>query len=679
MKKLIYLIVLIVAFGLIVSGCLPVVPPSEQGDLNTLTKNSEPAEVWVDDDFTNSTPGWSVTHFATIQEGVAAVADYGTVYVLAGTYNEHIINQFVPYNESFNLIGDGSSVVTWTAPSEQYPLQLDQQSDVSYEISGFKFVGDGANCIKFAGGGFDDLDVHDNVFENINATGLEFGLFMCRIVASRTDGVSSVRVHDNVFNTEKGICMSNTLSFDIYNNDFNVNVEGIYSAAGCCCVGWTIGDHRIYQNTFDGLSGDAIILDYWNVGFTYLVSAINYNNFESIGGYAVNVTTADRLTENATNNWWGHASGPSGEGGRWNSANTKIIGKGDAVSLNVNWDPRLPQPVDHTPHHPVPTGLLIDTVKVGLVFDIVDVEHLNIYNDSAYQGIEWATADFNIEHIELEPEEAEDREEYLRILASMDCDLVIGAGWLFTDAITTVADEFPDTKFAIIDGFELLPDIPNLVSLLFKEHEGSFLVGMIAGLRAIEDGEDTVGFVGGEDIPLIHKFEAGYKAGVQYVYPECKILSDYAGAFDDPAEGKELALAQYDEGAWVIYHASGATGEGVFEAGKEIKRYVIGVDYNQNYMGYIEPGKSFGLTSMIKHVDVTVYLTIKSVVEGTFTGGIEVFGLDTDVTIGGTLYYGVDYALDEYNEDSVTSVMIDEVEEARDKIISGEIIVPEEI
>jgi len=103
----------------------------------------------------------------------------------------------------------------------------------------------------------------------------------------------------------------------------------------------------------------------------------------------------------------------------------------------------------------------------------------------------------------------------------------------------------------------------------------------------------------------------------------------------------------------------------------------IGVDSNQNYMGYIEPGKSFGLTSMIKHVDVAVYLTIKLVVEGTFTGGIEVFGLDTDVIIGGTLYYGVDYALDEYNEDSVTTEMIDEVEKAREKIRNGEIIVPE--
>jgi len=268
-------------------------------------------------------------------------------------------------------------------------------------------------------------------------------------------------------------------------------------------------------------------------------------------------------------------------------------------------------------------------------------------------------------------EEDEDREIYLRNLAEIGCDLVIGVGFLFTDAITIVADEFPDTSFAIIDGY--IPDKSNVVSLLFKEHEGSFLVGMIAGMRAIEDDKNIVGFIGGMDIPLIHKFDAGYRAGIHYVFPECTILSDYAGdtpeAFADPAKGKELALAQYDNGAWVIYHAAGLTGAGVFEAGKERKRYVIGVDSNQNYMGYIEETEeSFGLTSMVKHVDVTVYLTIKSVVEGTFTGGIEIFGLDRS---------GVDYALDEYNEDSVTPEMIDQVEVARDKIISGEIIVPE--
>jgi basic membrane protein A len=317
------------------------------------------------------------------------------------------------------------------------------------------------------------------------------------------------------------------------------------------------------------------------------------------------------------------------------------------------------------------------SIKVGIVFDIGGLGDKS-FNDSAYRGIEWAETDFNIEHTELEPEEGGDLEVSLRNLAMMDHDLIIGVGFLFTDAISTVADEFPNTKFAIVDGN--IPDKSNVVSLLFKENEGSFLVGMIAGLKAKDDSKDTVGFLGGMDIPVIHKFEAGYIAGVHYVYPECEILSSYVGSFIDPAQGRESALSQYDDGAWVIFHASGRSGEGVFEAGIERKRYVIGVDSNQNYMGYIEEtGENFGLTSMLKQVDLSVYLTIKSVIEGTFVGGTEIFDLNKTATIGGKEYYGVYYALDEYNEDLITSEMIAQVEEARDKIISGEIIVPEEI
>jgi len=322
------------------------------------------------------------------------------------------------------------------------------------------------------------------------------------------------------------------------------------------------------------------------------------------------------------------------------------------------------------------TTPVTSSIKVGIVF--IGGLGDKSFNDSAYRGIEWAETDFNIEHTELEPEEGGDLEASLRNLAMMDHDLVIGVGSSFTDAISTVADEFPNTKFAIVDAN--IADKSNVVSLLFKENEGCFLVGMIAGLKAKDDGKDTVGFVGGMDIPIIHKFEAGYIAGVHYVYPECEILSTYVGSFTDPVQGKELALSQYDDGAWIIFHASGKTGEGVFEAGKERKRYVIGVDSNQNYMGYIEEtGENFGLTSMLKQVDVSVYLTIKSVIEGTFTGGTEIFGLNKTATIGGKEYYGVYYALDEYNEDLITSEMIAQVEEARDKIISGEIIVPEEI
>jgi len=322
-----------------------------------------------------------------------------------------------------------------------------------------------------------------------------------------------------------------------------------------------------------------------------------------------------------------------------------------------------------------------EPLKVGLVFDIGGKGDKS-FNDSASRGLSWAAADFGIKRIELEPGVDADREVNLRNLAMMGYDLIIGVGFLFTDAISTVANEFPNTKFAIVDGF--IPDKPNVSSLNFREQDGSFLVGMIAGLKAKEDGKDTVGFVGGMDIALINRFEAGYIAGVHYVYPECKILSAYAGdtpqAFADPVKGKELALSQYDNGAWVVYHASGLTGAGVFEAAKERKRYVIGVDSNQNYMGYIEETKeSFGLTSMLKQVDVSVYLAIKSVVEGTFKGGVEVFGLDRSVKIGENVYYGVYYALDKYNENLITSEVKAKVEEAKDKIISGEIVVPTEV
>lgn len=326
------------------------------------------------------------------------------------------------------------------------------------------------------------------------------------------------------------------------------------------------------------------------------------------------------------------------------------------------------------------TVFAAEPLLVGLVFDIGGKGDKS-FNDSASRGLAWAAADFNIKRIELEPGVDADREVNLRNLAMIGYDVIIGVGFLFTDAISTVSDEFPDTKFAIVDGF--IPDKPNVMSLLFPEPQGSFLVGMIAGMKAQEDGKDTVGFVGGMDIPLIRGFEAGYIAGVGYVYPECKILSAYAGdtptAFADPVKGKELALSQYDNGAWIIYHASGLTGAGVFEAAKERKKYVIGVDSNQNYMGYIEEtGESFGLTSMLKQVDVSIYLAIKAAVEGTFVGGIEVFGLDRTVTIGDTTYAGVGYAIDKYNEDLVSAEMIVKVEEAKAKIISGEIVVPTE-
>jgi basic membrane protein A len=323
-------------------------------------------------------------------------------------------------------------------------------------------------------------------------------------------------------------------------------------------------------------------------------------------------------------------------------------------------------------------GAWADKLKIGMVFDVGGKGDQS-FNDSAYRGLQWAS-NLNISHVEIEPGADADRETGVRMLASQGFDLVFGVGFLFTDAIKAVADDFPKTKFAIIDGF--IPDKPNVSAMLFTEHEGSFLVGIIAGMKAKALGKNTVGFVGGMDVPLIHKFEAGYKAGVAYANPGCKMLSDYAGttpsAFADPVKGKELALAQIDRGASVIYHASGLTGAGVYEAGKERKTYVIGVDSNQNHLGHVkETGKNYGLTSMLKQVDVAVYLTVRDLTEGKFKAGVRVFGLGDTVEIDGSTYHGVYYALDDYNKDLVTKDMIDKVTEAEKKILSGEIKVPE--
>jgi basic membrane protein A len=317
-------------------------------------------------------------------------------------------------------------------------------------------------------------------------------------------------------------------------------------------------------------------------------------------------------------------------------------------------------------------------LKVGMVFDIGGKGDQS-FNDSAYRGLQWASK-LGVTHVEIEPGADADRETGLRMIASQGFDLVIGVGFLFTDAIKAVADEFPKTKFAIVDGF--IPDKPNVSSLLFKEQEGSFLVGIIAAMRNQADGKNTVGFIGGMDVPLIHKFQAGYEAGVKYAFPECKILVDYAGttpsAFADPVKGKELALAQIDRGAHVIYHASGLTGAGVYEAGKERKTYIIGVDSDQNHLGYVkQTGKNYGLTSMLKQVDVAVYLTIKDLLEGKFKAGVRIFGLGDTVQIDGQTYHGVYYAMDQYNKDLVSPEMIKKVTEAEKKILSDAIKVPE--
>ena len=310
-----------------------------------------------------------------------------------------------------------------------------------------------------------------------------------------------------------------------------------------------------------------------------------------------------------------------------------------------------------------------DAVNVGIVFDVGGRGDKS-FNDGAYNGAERARKELGAEVRFIEPGDGSDREAGLRLLAAEGMDLIIGVGFIFTDDITQLAREYPNTKFADVDysvGVDKqgnpIPPPANLAALKFREEEGSFLVGALA---ALVGGSKKVGFVGGMDFPLIQKFEAGYKAGVKYVCPDCTVLSQYAGvtpeAFRNPGKGKELALSQYQQGVNVIYHASGSTGLGVFEAARQTGKYAIGVDADQ----YDEaPGRI--LTSMVKGVDVAVYETIKRVKERRFQGGVFQFGLAEN---------GVGYVYDAHNRALIPDSVRARVEQIKGDIIAGKITVP---
>ena len=303
-------------------------------------------------------------------------------------------------------------------------------------------------------------------------------------------------------------------------------------------------------------------------------------------------------------------------------------------------------------------------MQVGLVFDVGGRGDKS-FNDAAYAGLEAARKELGIEFTTLETSEGADREAQMRQLAAGPAKLVFGVGFLFTDDIRELAKEFPDKKFACVDYTvnpgDTLP--PNLAALKFKEEEGSYLVGALAALTS-KTGK--VGFVGGMSIPLIKKFEAGYVAGVKAADPRATVIVKYAGntgnAFKDPTKGKELALAEYHAGADVIFHASGSTGLGVFEAARELGKLAIGVDSDQ----YDEaPGHI--LTSMVKRVDTAVLETVRAVQEDRFVGGVHTFGL-ADA--------GVKWVYDDRNKALVPDAVKAQVDSLQAKLIRGEIVAP---
>jgi basic membrane protein A and related proteins len=279
------------------------------------------------------------------------------------------------------------------------------------------------------------------------------------------------------------------------------------------------------------------------------------------------------------------------------------------------------------------------------------------FNESMYNGSEKFKAESGIQYGEFEIANEAQREQAIRNFADQGYSPIIAAGFAQAAALEKVAKEYPELKFAIVD---MVVDLPNVQSIVFNEHEGSYLVGVLAGM-ATKSGK--VGFVGGMDIPLIRKFACGYAQGVKAAKADASIFQNMTGdtgaAWNDPVKGGEITKGQMAQGADVIYAAAGATGLGVLQAAADGGALSIGVDANQNYL---HPGKV--LTSMLKRVDVAVYNVMKSGKDGTFQAGIQALGLKED---------GVGYAMDDNNKSLVTAEMQAAAEKAKADIIAGTI------
>ena len=306
---------------------------------------------------------------------------------------------------------------------------------------------------------------------------------------------------------------------------------------------------------------------------------------------------------------------------------------------------------------------------VGLVYDLGGRGDKS-FNDAAARGLDQAVEELGIEKPEeLEPDEGgENREELMRLLAENGTNLLFAIGFLHGDAVTAAAPDFPDTTFAIVDS---VVEADNVASLVFAEEQGSFLVGAAAALKS-ETG--TIGFIGGVETDLIKKFEAGYAAGARHVKPDIDVQVAYItqppdfGGFNDPARGKEIAAAMYGEGADIVYGAAGGSGGGIFDAAVEAKTgganvWAIGVDSDQ-YELVDADAQGVILTSMLKKVEVAVFDTIERVANGESVGGaVTNYNLEAD---------GVAYSTSGGYIDDI----VDQLEELKAQIISGEIEVP---
>ncbi len=302
--------------------------------------------------------------------------------------------------------------------------------------------------------------------------------------------------------------------------------------------------------------------------------------------------------------------------------------------------------------------------KVGLVLDKGGIDDKS-FNASAYQGALRAKNELGILLREVEVNDDAQVEPFLKQFAQKKFDIILAIGFAQQEALSRAAEAYPETHFAIVDA---VVDLPNVASLMFKEHEGSYLAGALAALTS---KTKTIGFIGGMDIPLIRRFELGFKEGALKVDPQIKVISNFVGSTTDswnnPTKAKELALSQIQQKADIIYHAAGASGLGVFDAVEEQSRsknriiYAIGVDSNQNG---VKPG--FILTSMLKRVDNAIFEIIRRSQMGEFKSGRSDFGL-TDL--------GIDLAMDENNKPLISADVLSQVNSLRSLIIARKISV----
>jgi basic membrane protein A len=318
---------------------------------------------------------------------------------------------------------------------------------------------------------------------------------------------------------------------------------------------------------------------------------------------------------------------------------------------------------------------------VGMVYALGGLGDKS-FNDMAHRGVQDAADQLPVEYQNAEPERAEDFSTLQKQFAQSsdpDFDLVCTIGFAQTSALVENAQQFTDQKFMLVDSVAETDDglLSNVANYVFEEHKGSFQVGHLAGLLTSMDlsegagstnDDKVVGFVGGKEIPLIKKFQAGYEAGVDHADSGVEVRSAYAGDWTDPAKGKEIALSMYDEGADIVYHAAGGTGVGVFQAAQEESRYAIGVDADQSESS--PEHSDVIIASMVKRVDTAVLTSIQNVYDGEFQGGsVNALGLEQD---GVAAVIGQDF------EGTLPSSVTDALESSRQSIIDGDISVPTE-